>query len=117
MNQDQYLHVLDTVMLPFARRDFGNNFVIRDDNTTAHRARRVREFLENENVEHLDWPALSPDMNPIENLRAEVSRRLGNMDNQPITLQELRHALIYLLARYSTRNLGKPGRGNVTSHT
>ena len=62
--------------------------MIQYDNATAHRARRVREFLENENVEHLDWPTLSPDMNPIENLWAEVSRRLGNMDNQPTTLQE-----------------------------
>ncbi|XP_072050648.1 uronyl 2-sulfotransferase-like [Amphiura filiformis] len=33
-------------------------------------------------------------MNSIETLWAEVSYRIGYMDNQPITLQELRHALI-----------------------
>ncbi len=55
MNQEQYLHVLDTIWLPFAQRDFQANFVFQDDNTTANRARRVMEFLNNENVEHLDW--------------------------------------------------------------
>jgi hypothetical protein len=25
------------------------------------------DFLENENVQHMDWPAMSPDLTPIEN--------------------------------------------------
>lgn len=94
MNQDQYIHVLDTVLLPFARQDFRANFVYQDDNATAHRARRVVQFLDNENVERMEWPALSPDMNPIENLWADMSRMLGDMDNQPTNLAELTQAVI-----------------------
>ena len=41
MNQEQYLHALDTILLLFAQRDFQANYVFQDDNATAHRARRV----------------------------------------------------------------------------
>ena len=37
----------------------------------AHPARRVMDFLEDENVQHMDWPAMSPDLNPTENLWIE----------------------------------------------
>jgi len=48
-----------TKMLPFARRDLQANFVFQYDNAQAHRARRVMDFLEDENVQHMDWPAMS----------------------------------------------------------
>jgi len=70
-------------MLPFARRDFQENIVFQDDNAPAHRARRVIDFLEDEKVQHMDWPAISPDLNPIQNLRSEISRGLNNMGNPP----------------------------------
>ena len=65
-------------MLPFARATFQDNFVYQDDNAPAHRARTVGTFLEDQGVEHLPWPACSPDMNPIENLWAEVTRKINN---------------------------------------
>ena len=94
MDQYQYIRVLETKMLPFARRDFQANFVFQDDNAPAHRARRVMDFLENENVQHMDWPAMSPDLNPIENLWSEISRGLNNMDNPPTNVAELTQAVV-----------------------
>ena len=37
-----------------------------DDNARPHRARVVNYYLEDEGIEHLDWPSRSPDLNPIE---------------------------------------------------
>jgi len=54
--------------------------VFQDDNGPVHRARRVMNFLEDENVQHLDWPAMSPDLNPIEKIWLEISHGLNNMD-------------------------------------
>ena len=82
MDQYKYIRVLKTKMLPFARRDFQGNFVFQDD-APAHGARRVMDFLENENVQHMDWPAMSPDLNPVENL-----------DNLPTKVAELTQAVV-----------------------
>lgn len=94
MNQHQYRRILETAMLPFARGFFRANFVFQDDNAPAHRARTVTNFLENQEVEHMGWPACSPDMNPIENLWAEVTRRLSKLEQQPTNVRELQQAVI-----------------------
>ena len=47
------------------------------------------DFLEDENVQHMDWPAMSPDLTPIEDLWSEISRELNNIDNPPTNVAEL----------------------------
>ena len=65
-----------------------------DDNAPAHRARTVATFLQDQGVEHLPWPACSPDMNPIENLWAEVTRGINNLARQLTNVDELRQAVM-----------------------
>jgi len=67
-----------------------------DDNAIAHRARIVQEYLQRETIERIDWPARSPDVNPIEhvwdmlqNLQTAISARAV----QPQSLLELRTAV------------------------
>ena len=90
LNQVKYQRILEDTMLPFARGVFRNNFVYQDDNAPPHRARTVNDFLNNEGVERMDWPSISPDMNPIENLWAEITRIINNLDHQPTSVAELR---------------------------
>ncbi|GFX20642.1 hypothetical protein TNCV_4269741 [Trichonephila clavipes] len=37
-----------------------------DDNARSHRTLAVEELLESEDIPRMDWPAYSPDLNPIE---------------------------------------------------
>jgi hypothetical protein len=39
-----------------------------DDNARSHRARIVQHFLQQEAVQTIAWPAMPPDMNPIEHV-------------------------------------------------
>ena len=50
--------------------------ILQHDNAPTHRAGVVTEYLENNHVTVLEWPAISPDMNCIENLWAFLSREL-----------------------------------------
>ena len=44
----------------------GPHFIFIDDNARPHRAHLVDDYLEREDIQNMDWPAMSPDMNPIE---------------------------------------------------
>ena len=46
--------VLQPVVLPFVQQ---HQVVLQDDNARPHRARIVQQFLQQNNVDHLDWPA------------------------------------------------------------
>ncbi|MEW8333310.1 MAG: transposase [Candidatus Thiodiazotropha sp.] len=49
--------VLQPVVLPFVQQ---HQVVLQDDNARPHRARIEKQFLQQNNVDHLEWPARSP---------------------------------------------------------
>ncbi|GFU79556.1 DDE_3 domain-containing protein [Trichonephila clavipes] len=57
----------DPYVRPYAAA-IGNDFILMDDNARPHRARIVEEYLEDHGLERMEWPARSPDLNPIEHL-------------------------------------------------
>ena len=91
-----YLNILRENLLPWARQTFADNFRYQDDNVPAHRARIVRDFMEQEGVAVLHQPPLSSDCNPIEHLWDELQRAVDSRDAKPKNLQELGHSLGYL---------------------
>lgn len=44
----------------------GWEFVLIDDNTTAHCARIINQHLYDQGVTRMEWSTMSPDMNPVE---------------------------------------------------
>jgi hypothetical protein len=45
-----------------------NNVTFQQDNARPHVARVVRDYLTQQNVDLLPWPAVSPDLSPIEHV-------------------------------------------------
>jgi hypothetical protein len=60
----------------------------------CHVARVSMDFLNDNHIRILPWPALSPDLKLIKDLWDELGRRVRNGLNPPETLDELRRALI-----------------------
>ena len=59
---------------------------------TSTPERTVDDFVQVNNINRMDWPAKSPDLNPIENLRVELGRRTYR-DYPPRTIPQMRHRL------------------------
>ena len=65
--------ILRRIVQPYWQ-NFGEEFVLMDDNSRPHRAHHVNEFLHNNNIARLGWLACSPDMNPIEHAQDTLKR-------------------------------------------
>ncbi|GFU85298.1 transposable element Tcb2 transposase [Trichonephila clavipes] len=64
-----------------------------DLNAPCHRIVAAEQLLESEDIERMDWPARSPDLNPIEHVWDFLGRRLAARTLPPVTIRELRLAL------------------------
>ncbi|GFW93232.1 transposable element Tcb2 transposase [Trichonephila clavipes] len=84
------------ILLPYVRLfrgAMGLQFLFMDDNSPCHRTVAAEQLLESEDIERIDWPARSPDLNPIEHVWDFLGRRLAARTLTPVTIRELRLAL------------------------
>ncbi|GFU63858.1 transposable element Tc3 transposase [Trichonephila clavipes] len=71
----------------------GLQFLFMDDNAPCHHTVAAKQLLESEDIERMDWPARSPDLNPIEHVLDFLGRRLAARTLPPVMIRELRLAL------------------------
>lgn len=94
LNADRYIRdILQDHVVPFAPH-IGENFVLMQDNARPHVARCVIAFLNQVGITKMNWPACSPDLNPIEHVWDMLGRRLRSRIPAVQNTEEVKAALI-----------------------
>jgi hypothetical protein len=90
ISTEGYKNILNCSILSTVEDQFGDDDCLyQHDSAPCHKSRMVGEWFVGNNVPDIDWPAQSPDLNPIEHLWDELKRQLRSRPQRPISLTAL----------------------------
>jgi hypothetical protein len=92
---DQYIRdVLQPTVVPhFDNHPLATRHVYMDDNARPHRSRAVTAYFQSEAVTSVPWPAMNPDLNPIEHIWNMLGRRILARESPVQNIRKLEAAL------------------------
>lgn len=66
----------DKHLLPFIKENFHEPCIFQQGNALIHTTRLTRDWFKSNSIQIMAWPAKSSDLNPIENIRGILCRRV-----------------------------------------
>ena len=101
----------DNVLAPRVVPHFDNHAladrpIFMDDNARPHRTRIVQHLLQQEAVQTIPWPAMSPDLNPIEHVWHFIGRKINQRNPKCQNIDELITAILQEWQQFPKNGIG-----------
>jgi len=96
INSNTYITILKSYLCPFYRtvRELTEKpAIFQQDNAPIHTSKITKEWFKTNKIVTIDWPANSPDLNPIENIWKQLKDNIQNQKVFPKNVNELKVAL------------------------
>jgi len=106
LNSRRYIdEILRPVVVPFVWNNMAPGALFQDDNARPHRARIVDIYLQQEQINRVDWPACSPDLNVIEHVWDQLGKAVRTRLTINSTQADLRRFLVEEWDRLPQNNI------------
>lgn len=94
MKSKDYCDVLADRLLTDGRALLGDDLIFQQDNASIHASKETKQWMQNNQIQVIDWPSLSPDLNPVENVWGWLVRRVYANGRQFGTILELKNTIL-----------------------
>ena len=91
---EDYIHELESHLLPSAKKIGGKDYIFQQDNASIHLSNETKEWSKGKQITVLDWPVLSPDFNLMENVWGIMVRRLYVNEKKYDTVAQLKSSIL-----------------------